>query len=126
MIAALQKNFSAILIASLVLTSGACTYNNEEELYPIETCDTVNVTYSGTIAPIIMQNCFDCHGGNAQISGIPLEGYQNLKTMVDANRLVGAIRHQPNFSFMPKDRPSLPECEILKIEKWVSAGAPDN
>ena len=127
MITALKKNISGIFIGSLVLMTGACTYNNEEDLYPIDTCDTVNVTYSATIAPIIMQNCFDCHGGgNVQISGISLEGYSNLKTIVEANRLVGAIRHEPGFSFMPKDRPSLPECEILKIEKWVSAGAPDN
>ena len=125
MIEALKTNFFALLLGSLVLSSG-CTYNNEEELYPIDTCDTTHVTYSGTIAPIIMQNCFECHNAGSPISGIPLEGYQNLKNMVDAGRVIGALRHQPGFSFMPKDRPSLPECEILKIEKWVSEGAPDN
>ena len=104
----------------------SCAYNNEEELYPVTTCDTTNVSYHAVIAPIIMQNCFECHGGTAQISGIPLEGYSNIKVMVDAGRLVGAIRHQSGFSPMPKDRQSLPECDILKIEKWVQSGAPDN
>ena len=104
----------------------SCEYNNEEELYPIETCDTTNVTYHGTIAPLIMQKCFDCHGGTAEISGIPFEGYANLKAIVDAGRLVGAIRHMQGFAAMPRDRPKLLECEILKIEKWVSQGAPDN
>lgn len=117
--------FYTMMVVHFVMVS-ACEYNNAEDLYPVQMCDTVSVTYSATIAPIIMQNCFDCHGGNAEISGIPLEGYANLKNMVDAQRLVGAIRHQSGFSFMPKDRPALPECEILKIEKWVAAGAPDN
>ncbi len=103
----------------------SCTYNDEETLYP-EVCDTTQVTYSGVIAPLIQTRCFECHDMTATVSGIPLEGYDNLKTMVDAGRLVGALRHQAGFSFMPKDQPSLPECEILKIEKWVSDGAPNN
>lgn len=104
----------------------ACVSNVEEELYPPDTCDTSQVTYSLTIAPIIEQNCFACHGGEATISGIPLEGYDNLKTMVDAGRLVGAVRHLDGFSAMPQDAPALPECMLLQIEKWVNDGAPDN
>jgi mono/diheme cytochrome c family protein len=104
----------------------SCVSNVEEELYPPETCDTMQVTYSGTIAPLIAQNCFECHGGDATISGIPLEGYDNLKAMVDAERLVGAVRHLDGFSAMPKDAPSLSECKLLQIEKWVNNGAPDN
>lgn len=104
----------------------SCTSNVEEELYPPNTCDTMSVSYSGTIAPIIEQNCFDCHQGAGSISGIPLDGYDNLKAMVDAGRLVGAVRRQSGFSPMPQDAPSLPECELLKIEKWVDEGAQDN
>ena len=90
-------------------------------------CDTTQVNYHETIATIIMQNCFECHSlANAQVSGIPLEGYANLKAMVNAERLIGAIRHQVGFSPMPKDKPSLSECDMLKIEKWVLDGAPDN
>lgn len=104
----------------------SCVSNVEEELYPPDTCDTVLVTYGGTIAPIIEQNCYDCHQGAGSFSGIPLDGYANLKAMVDAGRLVGAVRRQSGFSPMPQDAPSLPECELLQIEKWVDEGAPDN
>lgn len=114
---------SCLCILSL-LTS--CVSNVEEELYPPETCDTLQVTYSLTIAPIIEQNCFACHGGAATISGIPLEGYDNIKAIVDAGRLVGAVRHLDGFSAMPKDAQSLVECKLLQIEKWVADGAPDN
>jgi hypothetical protein len=104
----------------------SCVSNVEEELYPPDTCDTVSVTYAATIAPIIVQNCFDCHQGAGSISGIPLDGYENLKAMVDAGRLVGALRRLNGFSPMPKDAAALPECDLVQIEKWVNEGAPDN
>jgi mono/diheme cytochrome c family protein len=104
----------------------SCVSNVEEILYPIDTCDTTSVTYSQTIAPIIAQNCFACHGGAATISGIPLEGFTNLKLKVTQGRLLGAIRRLQGFSPMPQNAPSLPECDILKIEKWIADGALDN
>ena len=122
----MKKIFARIIYISLVVHMISCTYHNEEELYPAGECDTTNVTYQATIVPIVSQNCYECHDANAPISGIPLEGYSNIKSMIDAGRLIGAIRHQTGFSPMPKDRGSLPECDILKIEKWVSDGAPEN
>lgn len=104
----------------------SCTYDNEEELYPMGPCDTTQVTYHETIAKIIMDNCFECHSlANVQISQIPLEGYANLKAQVTANKLIGVIRHQTGFSPMPKQRPPLNECDILKIERWVLEGTPE-
>ncbi len=104
----------------------SCASNSEEELYPLDTCDTGQVTYSLTIAPIIEQNCYACHSGLAPISNIPLDSYPGLKTMVDAGRLLGSLRRLSGFSAMPQNAPSLPECELLKIEAWVNLGAPDN
>lgn len=122
----MKKPFTYIFFVSLSFGVISCAYNNEEELYPVESCDTTNVTYSATIVPILQQNCYECHGVNAPISGIILEGHANIKVKIDQQRLIGAIRHQTGFSPMPKDRQSLPECDILKIEKWVSEGAPNN
>ena len=122
----MKRNFTSIVFVTISMMTISCAYNVAEELYPVETCDTTNVTYSQTITPILVQNCYECHGGRAQVSGIPLEGHTNIKNMVNAGRLIGAIRHQPGFSFMPKDRAALQECDILKIEKWVALGAPNN
>lgn len=110
----------------ILLVLNSCVSNVEEELYPPESCDTTQVTYSGTIAPIIELNCYACHEGEQSVSGIPLNGYDHLKAMVDAGRLIGALRHQEGFSPMPQNASALPECELLKIEKWVDDGAPDN
>lgn len=122
----MKGSLPAIVLLTISVMTISCAYNVAEELYPVDTCDTTNVTYSLTITPILVQNCYECHGGSAQISGIPLEGYTNIKNMVNAGRLIGAIRHEPGFSFMPKDRAPLQECDILKIEKWVASGAPNN
>ncbi len=110
----------------ILVVLNSCVSNVEEELYPPDTCDTTQVTYSGTIAAIIELNCYACHEGEQSVSGIPLNGYNNLKAMVDAGRLIGALRHQEGFSPMPQNASALPECELLKIEKWVDDGAPDN
>jgi hypothetical protein len=110
----------------ILFVLNSCVSNVEEELYPPDTCDTTQVTYGGTIAPIIELNCFACHEGDQSVSGISLNGYDNLKAMVDAGRLIGALRHQEGFSPMPQNASALPECELLKIEKWVDDGAPDN
>ncbi|MEP6795148.1 MAG: hypothetical protein ABJB16_12530 [Saprospiraceae bacterium] len=105
----------------------SCAYNVEDELYPPLTCDTMNVTYSGTVLPIIQQNCYDCHSdANVGVSQIPLEGYAFIIVKINDGKLVKAIRHTGEVTPMPKDRPSLSECDIQKIEKWVSDGAPDN
>lgn len=122
----MRKNITSIVYITVSLLMISCVYNNEEELYPVEMCDTTNITYHETIVPILSQRCYECHGNNQPVSGFSLEGYSNIKAKIDEGRLIGAIRHMTGFSPMPKDRPSLPECDILKIEKWVSDGAPEN
>lgn len=116
-------SFYFLLISGTI----SCAYNVEDELYPPVVCDTLNVTYSGTVLPIIQQNCYECHSNaNVGISQIPLEGYAFISVKVNDGQLIQAIRHTGEVTPMPKDRPSLSECDILKIEKWVSEGAPDN
>lgn len=115
------------LIYLLVLTClVSCEYNVEEDLYPQNECDTLQVTYAATIVPILTMHCYECHAMTLPLSGIPLEGHANIKAQVDGGRLIGAIRHLSGFSPMPKDRGFLPECDILQIEKWVADGAPNN
>ena len=119
----MYRFFVPAFFVCLALGVMSCEYHNEEELYP---CVPSTVTYSATIVPILEANCYECHDSQAIPSGIVLEGYNNLKVMLDAGRVIGAIRHQSGFSAMPKDRGFLPECEILQIEKWVSEGYPNN
>jgi hypothetical protein len=120
-----------LLILALVVLAG-CYYDNEEELYPNPPeCDTTNVTYSGTIYPIIENNCKFCHGSGSQQGGILLEDYSSIsaaaqKPAGQPGSLYGAVSHHPDNYPMPKNGNKLSDCNIKKIEIWISDGTPNN
>jgi len=120
-----MKYFGFLIFITLVLTSvTGCYYDNEEELYPqpVE-CDTLNITYSATIAPIMETNCNECHGGSSPSANIRTDTYDGLKIIADDGKLWGAINHENGYSPMPKDRPKLNDCDLKKIEIWLDNGA---
>lgn len=110
----------------LLIFFAGCYYDVEEELYPSLECQTTDVTYSNQVVSIIEAACYKCHDAEHNFGNITLEGYDNLKNYVDNGQLLGAIRHDPGFSPMPKNEPQLIECDIEKIEAWINEGAPDN
>lgn len=118
-----------ILIIVAFLSGWGCSYDKGINPKDDTLCDVDSVTYSATIVPILEANCYTCHdASNAPdfAEGIVLEGYGNLMIQVNDKRLIGAIRHKPGFTAMPRELPQLPECTIREIETWVEAGAPDN
>ena len=125
-----MKNLLYLAFA-LVILSG-CYYDNEEDLYPNETpCDTTNVTFSGTVMPIINDYCIACHGSGAQSGGVLLEDYASISAAAQVpagqyGSLWGAITHDPGNSPMPKSGGQLSDCNIKKIETWINAGTPNN
>ena len=104
----------------------SCYYDVEEELYPTLECQTADVTYSNQVLEIITAACYKCHDAAQNFGNITLEGYDELKKYVDNGQLLGAIRHDPGFSPMPKSEAQLLECDIEKIEAWIDEGAPNN
>jgi hypothetical protein len=117
---------SAILIISAAITAG-CAYHNEEDLYPEKpACDTTQVTYSATIAPIMTANCNVCHNTVTATGGIITDTHAGLKKTVDDQRLWGAVDHQQGFIPMPQDAGKLSDCNLAKIKKWIDNGAPNN
>lgn len=89
-------------------------------------CDTTNVTYSGTIAPILQTYCVGCHNTTLSSGGIVLSQYNGVAAVGLSGQLVGAITHSPGYTAMPLGGTMLPECEIAQITKWVNDGATDN
>ena len=121
-----------ILIIFLIILSG-CYYDNEEELYPDGSapCDTSNVTFSGTVFPIIQSNCFGCHSGAAPQGNVLLEDYNSISAAGQIpsgqyGSIYGAISHASGNSPMPKNGTKLTDCNIQKIKKWIDEGTPDN
>ncbi len=116
------KIFSFCLLCSTI----GCYYDVEEELYPTTGCSTDDMSYQNDILPLIDTNCYQCHDAANNFGGITLEGYDALKTYADNGQLVGVISHAAGFSPMPQGDPKLLDCEIEKIEAWISQGTLNN
>ncbi|HBB92255.1 MAG: hypothetical protein A2X22_12905 [Bacteroidetes bacterium GWF2_49_14] len=119
-----------ILILMLGIMAG-CYYESEEQLYSGSgtPCDTASVTYSGTIKPILTNNCFECHNSvdyNLLGGGNNLEEFSTLRSLAEQGTLMKAVTHQPGYSFMPKGREKLDTCSIQKISKWIENGTQNN
>jgi hypothetical protein len=121
-----------LLIIFSLATLAGCYYDNEEELYPYEVvCDTSNVTYSGTVYPIINENCSGCHTGSTPQGNVLLADYQSISAQAaipagQYGSLYGAISHNPGNSPMPKNGTKLSDCKISQIKVWIDAGRPNN
>ena len=124
-----KKIFMYNLIPALSILIFSCTFYNEEDLFPdYAECDTLNVTYSGTVVPVLVNNCYSCHSSdNYEDNSAPLlEGYQNLEPYASNGILSGVINHKPGFQQMPRNRAKLSDCDIAKIDKWILDGANNN
>ena len=122
----MKKILSIISVISLVLVS--CYRDNEEELYPgAGSCDMTNVTYAGTVQPLLQNNgCLGCHSGAGPSGNISLDGFNNVRAVALTGKLFGAINHSPGFSPMPKGGTKMTACNISKIKAWIDAGSNNN
>lgn len=115
------RNLTALWV---VVASTGCYYDNEETLYPNSFCDTGAVTWSGTIQPLMQSRCAipGCHVTGAQSPD--LSTYAGVKAQVDGGRIQARVI-QGSPSFMPASG-KLPNCEIQKVQAWITAGALNN
>jgi hypothetical protein len=118
------------IIAIVGAALSGCYNDNSEDLYPkapISTCDTANFTYSSKVQPIFNQSCAlsNCHKTGSNTGGYILDTYEGASA-VNSDRLLGAIKWLPGHSQMPKGGAKLSDCEILKIETWITKGKPNN
>ena len=119
-----------LILFGIIILSG-CYYDNVEELYPVASvCDTANVTYSGTVKPIIDDNCVTCHSGQAPSGGVRLETYDQASAAAAIapgtyGSLYGTISHAEGNVPMPQGG-KLSDCNIAKVNAWINAGAPNN
>ena len=116
-----------LLAIGATMVFSACYWDKADQLYAVSACNTDSVTFSGTIKPILDNNCAlsGCHDATA--SGlVTLNNYNGAKTVALDGRMVGAINHASGYSPMPKNQPKLDDCTISKLTKWAAAGAPNN
>lgn len=126
-----------------VLVLAACTYNKWEEIKPknaasTSACDTsATVSYAADIVPIMNASCGaqdnNCHSSGSVVGGNVVLDVQigvaycaTTPTSGPNGQLVSCITWDGNTSAMPKNGSKLSTCDIMKIQKWVNEGAPDN
>lgn len=89
-------------------------------------CNTINVSYSGFVAPLLTTFCVGCHSGGAPSGGISLNTYAAVKAIAQSGRLYGAISWKAGFQKMPQGGSKLSQCKIDKIKGWIDEGALNN
>ncbi len=110
-----------------------CYYDNEEALYPDvqpgTLGDTIAVTFSGDILPMLQTYCWACHSNDNAVlkgNGIFIEDYSDVKGFADKGSLYGTISWDPRYERMPYRSAKLPSEEIFKVKRWIEGGAPEN
>lgn len=86
-------------------------------------CDTTNVTFSGSVKPVLDTYCNGCHSGSAPSGDIDLTSWDKVMPSVNNGSLVGSVEYASGFSPMPDGGDQLSSCNIAIIKKWVALGA---
>lgn len=117
---------SLVALATFLFFFVSCYYDNEEALYPTLTssCDTSNVTFSGTIAPMLSNNCYSCHSNvNAAFGGgIHLQAVADV--ISNSPKIVASIKRTSSKPMPPSGK--LNSCAITQFDIWVRKGMPTN
>ena len=124
-----MKRYFLPVLVIFILFIVSCYYDNEETLYPSysSACDTTSVTFSGTIAPILSNNCLSCHSNAAAATSgnnIRLENYADV--VAKQPNITGSIKHIGIYSPMPKNGGKLKTCSITQWDIWVGKGMLNN
>jgi len=90
-------------------------------------CDTINISFSKRVQPLLNTWCLGCHNSNNAGGGFDLSNYDGVKkTITPDNRLIGSIFQLINFDPMPKGTGKLNDCDLIAIKKWVNEGYQNN
>jgi cytochrome c len=94
--------------------------------------------YTTQVQPILQNNCYKCHGGDAHRGGLSLNTRATMLTGghhgpaivpgdPSTSLLVTLIKHEGKgddpMSMPPDPRPKLSDTDIATISRWIKAGA---
>lgn len=129
-----KKAILFLLVMGSVVTMVSCYNDNLSEMTPSSgvsggSCDTTGVmTYTNHVVPVLKANCglnSGCHSSR-NTSGYDLSNYNGVKAVVASGKLMSSITWTGSATRMPENGSKMNDCNILKIQKWVNDGAPNN
>jgi len=111
-----------------LLSLGACSWESQDEFYPPpELCDTLEVSFSEDVQPMLSQHCWACHSdANAPSfgNGMALESHADVAQRIPL--IVSVINHEDGVPQMPRGSAKLDTCSIATFEAWMNQGSMDN
>jgi hypothetical protein len=117
-----------LTVVAFTLAVSGCYEDNEQDLYiniPT-TGGTTQVSFKQDIQPIFNNSCTSgCHSGTSPSANISLDSYNGIYA-APILRIRGSIQHDPGYSPMPKNAPSLSADNLAIIDKWINQGFPNN
>ena len=129
----MNRKFLFFIMVGVMLIFHACYYDNLSALTHSSdlpgACNTTGVmTYSLSIAPILQANCGtgnSCHN-SSNSNGNDLSSYAAVNAAVANGKLISSITWTGSASRMPQNGSQMNNCNIIKIQKWIATGAPNN
>lgn len=119
-----------LIFCMMAMIIAGCSSLPEKEDDEESSCDVPEtVSYSEHIEPVLEANCYKCHNDEdyaRKADGNKMEGYENIKALVDKGLVYGNITHKPGFINMPYQEKKIAECDIELIKAWIDNGAPNN
>lgn len=89
-------------------------------------CDSVSVSFTGKIWPVMLNKCRGCHSGSSPGGNILLTDYNTVAAAAASGKLMGSITHATGYSAMPKNAAMLSSCEIGGLRNWIGEGMLNN
>lgn len=127
---------SIVALASLASTQAADKTDRESAER-----SSAKVDFKSDVAPIMQQNCVDCHGPELQMAGLRLD---QRRFAIDEGEARGLITRgksddslliqrlvdkdaglimPPSFPFLPGEKAGLTEQQIAILKRWIDEGA---
>jgi len=85
-------------------------------------CDTINLSYTTHIQPLVSGKCQGCHSTGNPGGGIKLTTYAEVKASAQTGKFYGSIAYLPGISKMPQNGTRLSACQTSKVKAWINAG----
>lgn len=90
-------------------------------------CDTSLYKFSAHVQPIFNLWCTGtCHTASSPDGGFNLSNHTGIKACGQSGMLMTSIKHSGGSIPMPSGGGKLSDCDIAKIQNWVTAGYPNN
>ena len=85
--------------------------------------ETALESFSKNVAPILEENCYDCHGDGASKGGVQLDDFQTDSALKDHGLWLRVMKNVRAGIMPPATEPRLSPAETQKLMSWIKLSA---